>query len=77
LILNLANNRLAGRIPSELINLTSLVDNLSDFRGNSMYSENLALSDFLNLKQVGCDWESYQTPVSSKIFPGISILLLE
>ncbi len=44
-----------------LMGLTSLVDSGSDFRNNHLYTSSADLRAFLNLKQEGGDWESYQT----------------
>ena len=57
----LNNNQLSGEIPSSFIYLTNLLDDTSDFCNNSLYTNNTALRDFLNDKQVGGDWESCQT----------------
>jgi hypothetical protein len=47
-------------IPASLQNLISLVDNSSDFRNNSLYTLDNDLRLFLNAKQIGGDWESFQ-----------------
>jgi len=60
LLLN--NNQLNGSLPIELMNLTSLYDYQSDFCNNYLYTDNAALRDFLNTKQIGGDWESCQLP---------------
>jgi Leucine-rich repeat (LRR) protein len=53
-------NQLVGPIPDELMELTSLIDNESNFCNNYLYTNNAALRDFLNTKQLGGDWESCQ-----------------
>lgn len=55
-----SENLLKGEIPSELGNLTTLVDNRSNFMVNTLFTDDTALRDFLNTKQVGGDWESSQ-----------------
>jgi len=57
----LNSNLLKGSIPSAVTNLTALIDDLSDFRWNGLYTENNTVLDFLNDKQRGNDWESTQT----------------
>lgn len=59
-ILFLFENQLVGPIPLNLMNLTALIDGQSDFRWNYLYTPDDSLRDFLNLKQIGGDWESYQ-----------------
>lgn len=58
-LLDVSENRLSGAVPLELVNLP-LIDARNDFRRNSLYTSNPALRDFLNLKQIDGDWESYQ-----------------
>jgi hypothetical protein len=43
-----------------MINLINLIDNRSDFCGNSLFTDNTIVRDFLNLKQLNGDWESCQ-----------------
>jgi hypothetical protein len=59
--LSLGSNKLTGLIPDSLTNLTSLLDNESNFRYNALYTTNPALEAFLNTKQLGNDWVSFQT----------------
>jgi len=75
----LNNNQLTGSIPVELMNLTQLWDNESDFRFNHLYTTNDDLRNFLNSKQIGGDWESYQTPplTTTTAMPWIPLLLLD
>ena len=75
--LKLDNNQLSGSIPVQLMNLTKLIDNESDFRFNHLYTTNDDLRNFLNSKQIGGDWESYQTPPFSKAMPWMPLLLLD
>ena len=58
--ISLDSNDLAGPIPSELINLTSLDDSQCDFRWNGLFTSDPVLRDFINSKQIGGDWESFQ-----------------
>ncbi|HSO19666.1 MAG TPA: hypothetical protein VLT88_09425, partial [Desulfosarcina sp.] len=61
-ILNFADNGLGGPIPASLINLKSLKDNQSDFRNNSLDFDpsDPALKAFLDQKQIGGEWQSFQ-----------------
>ena len=61
LYLRIDDNELSGEIPLELMNLTNLENNSSDFRYNHLYSTNTDLTNFLNQKQDGGDWETSQT----------------
>ncbi|QTA80854.1 Leucine-rich repeat-containing protein [Desulfonema limicola] len=64
-VLVLMNNNLYGPIPPQLKNLTNLTANGSDFRWNSLCTNDSELSDFLNSKQRdGADWKSSQNPIS-------------
>ncbi|ETR73625.1 MAG: hypothetical protein OMM_00802 [Candidatus Magnetoglobus multicellularis str. Araruama] len=70
-ILRLESNELSGIIPSELMNLVNLVENecnyyygYNDFRWNSLYTLNTELIAFLNKKQCGGDWQSFQTDIT-------------
>ncbi len=58
--LYLSNNQLSGPFPASFIYLINLVDNNSDFCGNSLYTDDPVLRDFLNTKQAGGDWEGCQ-----------------
>jgi hypothetical protein len=59
--LYLNGNALVGPVPVELMNLTSLLDDWSNFCDNHLYTDDPALSSFLDSKQIGGDWESCQT----------------
>ena len=73
--LDLANNRLTGEVPESLLSLTSLRDSDGlDLRWNGLYTDDDALRDFLDTKQVGGEWESTQiicnhglTPTSASL----------
>ncbi|MEW6364629.1 MAG: leucine-rich repeat domain-containing protein [Acidobacteriota bacterium] len=54
-------NRLEGEIPGALINLTALLDSASEFRWNALHTSNTSLWGFLCSKQLGTDWDSWQT----------------
>jgi len=57
----LMKNNLSGPIPLQFKNISSLIDSGSDFRWNSLCTNDLELHDFLNSKQKeGGDWESTQ-----------------
>jgi len=77
LALVLDSNQLSGSIPLQLMNLTKLSDNGSDFRFNHLFTTNDDLRNFLNSKQIGGDWESYQTPPFTRAMPWIPLLLLD
>ena len=66
-IFELNQNQLSGPIPPQLALLTSLLNANSDFRWNALYTDNTALRDFLNLKQIGGNWENTQTVVPTNI----------
>jgi uncharacterized delta-60 repeat protein len=55
------SNKLLGAVPVSLKNLTQLIDNLSDFQWNALYTTDDTLRAFLNQKQNEGDWESTQT----------------
>jgi len=61
------NNQLSGSIPSNLINLKKLRDSASDLRWNGLYTNDDILKDFLNLKQIGGNWENTQTIAPSNV----------
>jgi len=75
--LGLDSNQLSGSIPQQLMYLTKLSDNGSDFRYNHLFATNDDLRNFLNSKQIGGDWESYQTPPFTRAMPWIPLLLLD
>ena len=57
------------------MDLTGLLDNRSDFCGNHLYSNDSALSSFLDTKQIGGDWASCQVaPVPTLPVAGIGVL---
>jgi len=57
--LYLESNKLLGNLPSDLLDLTLLFE--SDLRWNGLFTDNDSLRTFLNLSQIGGDWESTQT----------------
>ena len=63
--LSLSGNQLGGPIPSSLAGLVSL--NGADFRWNALYSTDGSLISFLNSKQSGGNWQSYQTVAPTSI----------
>ncbi|MFC1820860.1 leucine-rich repeat domain-containing protein, partial [Thermodesulfobacteriota bacterium] len=68
--ISLNSNQLSGSIPTELANLTNLLDDTSDFRWNALYTSDGTLLTFLNSKQSGGDWESYQTIAPTDLAAG-------
>ena len=75
--LGLPYNQLIGSIPLQLMYLTNLLDNNSTICGNHLFTNNEALRDFLNSKQIGGDWESCQYPPFTRAMPWIPSLLLD
>ena len=73
----LNDNELSGSIPQQLMNLVNLINNRSDFRWNHLFTTDDDLRNFLNSKQIGGDWESYQTPPFIRTMPWIPLLLLD
>jgi len=71
----LDNNALIGPVPVELTDLTSLLDGSSDFCNNKLYTNDSALSSFLDTKQIGGDWEGCQT-ASLPTLPAAGMLVL-
>ena len=65
--LNLSSNKLAGPIPQEMENIVNLNNNDSDFRWNSLHTNNESLKNFLNSAQIGGDWESTQTIAPERV----------
>jgi PKD repeat protein len=65
--LDLSANQLTGVIPSSLGNLTDLGSSKLDLRFNALYASDPALITFLNSKQIGGDWQSYQTVAPSGV----------
>jgi hypothetical protein len=65
---------LKGPIPAGLANLTLLDNYQSDLRWNALYTSDAALRDFLNLKQIGGDWESTQTVAPAGLAAGSAAL---
>ena len=73
----LDNNALVGPVPVELMNLTSLLNDSSDFCNNQLYTSVTALSSFLDAKQIGGNWASCQiVPVPTIPSTGILILCM-
>ena len=68
----LGYNQLTGAIPAELMNLVSLSDtNGLSLCGNSLYTSDTSLRDFLNQYQDGGDWESCQDAITDTDGDGI------
>jgi Leucine-rich repeat (LRR) protein len=71
LVLQLNSNQLQLGNTSNLPNITSLkknlLDELSDFRWNALYTDNKDMKDFLKLKQWGKEWENTQTILPTNI----------
>jgi hypothetical protein len=73
--LHLQGNQLRGPImPATLAKMTKLVDGLSDLRGNALYTDDAALRAFIDLKQIGGDWESTQTIAPTGLTAGSATL---
>ncbi len=72
--LRLEGNDLSGPIPVELGKLTRLLDNQSDLRWNALFTSDPSLRAFLDLKQVGHDWEGTQTLAPADLEAGDSTL---
>ncbi|MEJ2627816.1 MAG: choice-of-anchor D domain-containing protein, partial [bacterium] len=66
--LSLNSNHLIGTIPESISDLTSLTNDKSDFRWNSLHTDDGDVRNFLNEKQRGGDWESTQTIAPDNIF---------
>jgi hypothetical protein len=58
--LRIDSNKLFGPLPVELMDLTSLLDAESSFCANHLSTNDPALSDFLDTKQIGGDWQACQ-----------------
>jgi len=54
------DNHLSGAVPSTITNLVNLFYNSSDFCENRLFTDDTAIREFLNLRQLGGDWESCQ-----------------
>jgi hypothetical protein len=73
----LNDNELVGPVPVEMMDLTSLLDDRSNFCNNHLYTNDAALSSFLDTKQKGGDWQSCQTPYTPvPAVPNAGMLLL-
>ena len=59
--INIASNHFSGEVPEEIVNLTALLDGQSDFQYNHLETSNTDVKNFLDQKQDGGNWESYQT----------------
>jgi len=64
-----------SRIPEELANLTNLENGRLDLRWNHLFTRDETLRTFLNSKQSGGDWESYQTPPFAIVTPMLMEML--
>lgn len=60
MVLDLSNNRFCGPVPEEIVHLTSLQNGKNDFRYNQFFTDDATVRAFMNAKQTGGDWESYQ-----------------
>ena len=69
-------NALVGPVPVELMNLSSLLDDWSNFCDNHLYSDDSALSSFLDTKQIGGDWQSCQTAPPVPALPAAGMWVL-
>lgn len=70
LVLQLNSNQLQVGNTSNLPNITSLknlLDELSDFRWNALYTDNKDMKDFLKSKQWDEEWENTQTILPTNI----------
>ena len=68
------SNQLMGEIPNSYIQLTTLLNNGSDFRWNGLYSENSDLVNFLNIRQRdGADWTLTQNMYPTNVHTGSSL----
>ena len=65
--LSIQGNLLHGSVPAQIQSLTHLLDNQSDFRYNALYTDDPAIREFLNQKQIDGNWESTQTILPSNI----------
>ena len=64
-------NRLTGPNPAELVGLTSLEDDGSDFQWNALFTPSPDLEAFITGKQTGGDWQSTQTVAPAGLAPGV------
>jgi hypothetical protein len=68
------SNQLMGVIPDTLMQLTTLLNNGSDFRWNALYSDNMELVNFLNTRQRDdADWTLTQTICPTNLHTGPSL----
>lgn len=66
IVLDVSDNALSGRLPPEITRVTTLHDGSSDFRHNAFFTDDPAVRNFVNAKQLDNDWESTQTvPVTN------------
>ena len=66
----LSVNKLSGSIPTQLSNLTKLINPSLDLRWNALYTTDSALRTFLNTRQNGGNWESTQTILPTNLAAG-------
>jgi hypothetical protein len=74
--LYLNGNALVGPVPIEMMNLSSLLDDWSNFCDNHLYTDDAALSSFLDTKQIGGDWASCQTAAPVPAISNAGLLVL-
>lgn len=66
--INIAGNDFSGEIPAEMIQLSTLKDNASDFRWNRLTVDNRSLEKFLAATQIsGESWINTQTIAPTKL----------
>ncbi len=58
-LFKVSNNQLSGPLPAEMVHLTQLHSDKTDLGYNALYSDNIALVNFLKSKDT--DWQSTQT----------------
>lgn len=77
LVLRLNSNQLQGSITPKIKSLKKLLEDISDFGWNALYTDDKDVMDFLNKKQVRGNWENTQTitpkDVKTEPVPGNSV----
>ena len=67
-MINISGNQFSGNLPSDIKNLSMLSDHQSDFRYNSLSTQEQDLADFISSKQIDNDnWQSTQTLVPQNL----------